>query len=71
MGQDKDYIPHSLGYCCSLAFMIMNLKVNTNYGNSATGLPCMKHYFNWFTVPLYEVLLSLKETFILIELQGI
>lgn len=71
MGQDKDYIPHYLGYYCSLAFMIMSLKVNTNYGNSATGLPCMKHYFNWFTVPLYEVLLSLKETFILIELQGI
>lgn len=60
MGQDKDYIPHSLGYCGSLAFMIMNLKVHTNYGNSAIGLPCMKH-FNWFKVPLYKVLLGLDK----------
>lgn len=60
MGQDKDYIPHSLGYCGSLAFMIMHLKVHTNYGNSAIGLPCMKH-FNWFKVPLYKVLLGLDK----------
>lgn len=71
MGQGKDYIPHSLGYCYCLAFMIMNLKVNTNYGNSVIGLPCMKHYFNWFKVPLYKVLFGLKETYILTELQGI
>lgn len=69
MGQGKDYIPHSLGYCCSLAFMIMNLKVNTNYGNSAIGLPCMKH-FNRFQVPSYKVLFGLKQTYILTELQG-
>lgn len=30
-----------------------------NYGNSAIGLACMKHYLNWFQVPLYKVLLGL------------
>lgn len=42
-----------------------------NYGNSAIGLACMKHYLNWFKVPSYKVLLGLKETYILMELQGI
>lgn len=41
-----------ISWVISLAFMIMNLKIHTNYGNSTKGLPRMKHYFNWFKVPL-------------------
>lgn len=41
--------------------MIMNLKVNTNYGNSAKGLSRMKHNSNWFKVPLYKVLCGLDK----------
>lgn len=52
---DKTYITLSHGlFFYSLVFMIMNC------GNSVKGLPM--HGNNWLKVPLYTVLLGLKET---------
>lgn len=42
----------SAGYYCSLGFHDYEFKINTNYGSSAIGLPCMKRSFHWYKGPL-------------------